>query len=142
MEAVKTILAIGKDKSLQDTRIEILERAGYRVYSARTDQEAIVSLESQDSLDVVIICHSVPESRAHYLVARIRMSRPALPVLLLCSGFHSNLVLADAYLHSLDSPDMLLDLVAELTREHVAHLAPPETYFPAYEVKRRYHKRI
>jgi DNA-binding response OmpR family regulator len=116
LKASKSILIIGRHEALQDTRTLILGRAGYQVYDACNDQEAISRLENPEPLDLVILCHSVAKLSKDYLVERTRSLRPGLPILLLSNGFYSTAGTVDGCLHSLDSPDAMLKLVGKMTR--------------------------
>ncbi|MBZ5507880.1 MAG: response regulator [Acidobacteriia bacterium] len=82
MKQAKSILIISHHKVLQDTRTHILRHAGHQVYPARDYREAMLQLQDPAPLDLVLICHSVPPADLHHLVDRIRVLRPALPILL------------------------------------------------------------
>jgi CheY-like chemotaxis protein len=55
--APTSVLIIGRHEALQDTRALILARAGYQVYDASNDHEAVSFLENPGSLALVIICY-------------------------------------------------------------------------------------
>jgi DNA-binding NtrC family response regulator len=64
---------------LCSTRVAILERAGYSVMSAATDDDAMKLLETEQ-FDLVLIGRK-PESAQQALDQRLREKYPKLPVL-------------------------------------------------------------
>ncbi|HEY5027210.1 MAG TPA: hypothetical protein VIK39_02290 [Candidatus Angelobacter sp.] len=115
MKIAKSILTISRDETLQNTRTLILQQAGYHVSPARNDEEAICFIENSNSFDLVLLCHSVPESSRMYLVTRMKALYPKLPILMLYNGYDPTEAKVDGSLHSLDTPIALLDMIGFLT---------------------------
>ena len=117
MTPAKSILTISRDEPLQQTRTLILQHAGYQVSAAGNDKEAIRFVETESTIHLVLLCHSVPEKSRKFLVARIKGLRPKLPILMLYNGYDSTEAKVDGSLHSLESPDAMLNMVGFLTSE-------------------------
>jgi|SRR5450432_406607 CheY-like chemotaxis protein len=113
MTRVFSILTISRDEVLQNTRTLILKQAGYHVSPARSDEEAIAFVENTNSFDLVLLCHSVPETNRRFLVSTIKALHPKLPFLLVNNGF-SGEADVDASLHSLAPPTAMLDMIGVL----------------------------
>ena len=111
-----SILTISRDANLQHLRALVLERGGYLVARALDDKEALRLVEEANSFDLVFLCHSVPESSRVSLVTRIRQLKPGLPILVLYNGYDPTNAKVDGSLHSLDTPESMLDMVAFLTK--------------------------
>jgi len=116
MDSSKSILTISRDQVLQDTRTLILEREGYKVSAARNDKEAVGFVESDKSIRLVLLCHSVPESSRIALVNRIKALRPKLPILMLYNGYDPTLAKVDGALHSMESPESMVEMIGFMTR--------------------------
>jgi len=112
----KSILTISRDAKLQQLRTLVLEHGGYLVATALNDEDALSLIEGPNSFDLVFLCHSVPESSRVSLVTRIRELKPGLPILVLYNGYDPTNAKVDGSLHSLDTPESMLDMVAFLTK--------------------------
>ena len=112
----KSILTISRDAKLQQLRTLVLEHGGYLVATALNDEYALSLIEGANSFDLVFLCHSVPESSRVSLVTRIRELKPGLPILVLYNGYDPTNAKVDGSLHSLDTPESMLDMVAFLTK--------------------------
>jgi DNA-binding response OmpR family regulator len=71
---------------------KVLERlfwgkAGYEVAAAPDDAEAIRLFAAPNSFDLILLCHSVPESSRVELVNKIKASKSTAPVLALNNGY-------------------------------------------------------
>jgi CheY-like chemotaxis protein len=117
MDSSKSILTVSRNQMLQDTRTMILEREGYKVSAAANDKEAIGFVESDKSIRLVLLCHSVPESSRILLVNEIKALRPTLPILMLYNGYNPTQAKVDGSLHSLDNPESMLQMIGFMTRE-------------------------
>jgi DNA-binding NtrC family response regulator len=117
MTATKSILIISRDRILQQTRRLILERAGYHVSSAHTEDEAIRFAEDSNAWNLVLLCHTVPEKSRLFLVGKLKELQPTLPILMLYNSYDIKEAKVDGSLHSLDSPIALLDMIALLTQD-------------------------
>src|ERR1051326_5506988 len=118
MDSSKSILTVSRNQMLQDTRTMILEREGYKVSAAGNDKEAVGFVESDKSIRLVLLCHSVPESSRIVLVNRIKALRPTLPILMLYNGYDPTQAKVDGSLHSLDTPKSMLEMIGFMTREN------------------------
>ena len=116
MTASKSILTISRDQPLQSTRTFILERAGYSVSAALNDDAAVAFVEAPNNLGLVLMCHSVPEASRVLLVNKIKAINPKLPILMLYNGYDPTLSKVDGSLHSLETPEAMLDMIGFMTR--------------------------
>lgn len=117
MTPSKSILSISRDQLLQSTRTLILEREGYSVFAAVTDKDAVALVAAQNNLSLVLMCHSVPESSRVFLVKKIKALNPQLPILMLYNSLDKILAKADGSLHSLETPEAMLEMIGFMTRE-------------------------
>jgi CheY-like chemotaxis protein len=74
------ILSVGNNPILMSSRSLLLRNAGYAVDETYTVDKAISLLEA-DSIDAVLICHTVPKHDQQVLIAAIREKRRLMPVL-------------------------------------------------------------
>ena len=74
------ILSVGKDRHLMWSRSMILRTAGYSVDEAYT-VEAAIKLVDQDSIDAMLICHTVPGREQNLLISTVRSQRRLMPIL-------------------------------------------------------------
>lgn len=115
MTVAKSILTISRDQSLQSTRTLILQQGGYIVFAALNDNDAIGFLGGSIPLDLVLMCHSVPEASRIYLATEIKRLKPRLPILMLYNGYDPTSANVDGSLHSLETPEALLDMIGFMT---------------------------
>jgi CheY-like chemotaxis protein len=111
----KSILTISRNKPLQESRTLLLEDAGYHVSAALNDEQAIAFVETVESIDLVLLCHSVPEASRVSLVNRIKQLKPKLPILMLYNGYDPTKAKVDAALQSLATPQAMLNMVGSMT---------------------------
>ena len=116
MTASKSILTISRDQPLQSTRTLILEGAGYSVSAALNDEAAVAFVAAPNNLGLVLMCHSVPESSRVLLVNKIKSLNPKLPILMLYNGYDPTLSKVDGSLHSLETPEAMLDMIGFMTK--------------------------
>src|SRR6185437_10390985 len=78
------IITISRDKVLQMTRTEPLHRAGYSVIALTTDAEVMryLELEGAPSINLILLCHSVPEASRISLCKALKKSIPNAPILM------------------------------------------------------------
>lgn len=126
MTATKSILTISRNKVLQDTRTIILQRAGYQVSAAHSDDEATRFVE-ENPYNLVLLCHSVPESSRIFLAKKLKELQPKMPILMLYNGYDPTEALVDGSLHSLESPIALLNMIGFLTM-NTSFSSVPEAY--------------
>lgn len=77
--SLATILAVGLDSHLLDTRRMILQSAGYIVVTAGSIKEAFHLFLNGD-FGLVVLCHSIPERDRDGLACMIRASGSLTPV--------------------------------------------------------------
>lgn len=111
----KSILTISRDAALQQLRTLILRQAGYMVSAALSNKEAINFIKTDKSINLVLLCHSVPETSRIVLVARIKELEPTLPVLMLYNGYDPTEAKVDGSLHNLDTPEAMLNMIGFMT---------------------------
>jgi CheY-like chemotaxis protein len=116
MNESKSILTISRDQSLQSTRTFILEQEGYSVFAAVKDDDAVALVAANHNLSLVLMCHSVPEPSRVFLVNRINALNPKLPILILYNGYDITLAKVDGSLHSLESPQAMLEMISFMTK--------------------------
>jgi DNA-binding NtrC family response regulator len=116
MTTPTSILTISRDRPLQNTRTIILERAGYNVSAALNDKDALGFVEAPNTIDLVLMCHSVPEASRVFLVTRIKELKPKLPILMLYNGYDPTEAKVDGSLHSLETPESMLKMIGFMTK--------------------------
>jgi DNA-binding response OmpR family regulator len=79
------ILSVGNNPILMASRSLLLRGAGYAVDEAYTIDKAI-SLVEADSIDAVLICHTIPREDQQVLIATVREKRRLMPVLCIRSN--------------------------------------------------------
>jgi hypothetical protein len=78
------ILSFGMDIALMSSRTLILAGAGYEVEEAFSADMAMKLVEL-DSIDLTVICHTVPPKVLRILVAMVLKKRRLMPVLFIRS---------------------------------------------------------
>jgi len=74
------VLAFGYDRMLVAVRTSVLRQSGYEVEEAFSLIEALPRAQS-DSIDAILICHSVPDGEIGKLAAVVRQTRLRMPIL-------------------------------------------------------------
>jgi CheY-like chemotaxis protein len=115
MSSRKCILCVSRNKQLQDIRAMVLERAGYCVAKALTDEDLIRFVEGPTAFSLVLLCHSVPEVSRRLVVTIVKAKNPSSPILMLYNGYDSTEAKVDGSLHNLDSTDALIEMIGFLT---------------------------
>jgi hypothetical protein len=115
---VITILQIGYDTTLLQTRALLLRRQGYRVISAMGNGTAF-SAAATERVDLVLIGHSAPVGIRENAVIHFKDHFPSLPVIALRpDSFHCGLQNAD-YNADADEPDDWLNTVAQAASRQI-----------------------
>ena len=83
------ILSVGKDPTLMSSRTLLLRNAGYAVEEAFTLDKAKDLVHSY-SIDVTLLCHTVPERDQRLLIYLIREKRNLMPILYVRSYEHES----------------------------------------------------
>ncbi len=113
------ILSVGNDPTLMASRTLILRGAGYFVEEAYAVGKAI-NLVAADSIDAMLLCHTIARSDQQVLISVVREKRPLLPILCLRSYAYESVPRTctavdnepEALLHALKSaitPPMQID---------------------------------
>lgn len=92
-----------------------MQHAGYQVSAATNDKDAIAFVAAPNTLRLVLMCHSVPESSRVLLVSRIKELNPKLPILMLYNGYDPTDAKVDGSLHNLETPEAMLDMIGFMT---------------------------
>jgi len=85
------------------------------------DRDALGFVEAPNTIDLVLMCHSVPEASRQFLATRIKALRPELPILMLYNGYDPTDAKVDGSLHSLDTPESLLKMIGFMTKNTADH---------------------
>lgn len=107
------ILCVDDEDNPLVLRKLVLEKAGYKVLTARSGQEALQMLTTQH-VDLVLSDHLMPGVTGSELAQRIKAEHPRIPVILI-SGLNDipvNADAADAFISKVEGPDKLCKQVA------------------------------
>ena len=109
----KTVITISGDEALQMTRTELLRHAGYSVVVLTTDAEVVkyLALDGRPTINLILLCHSVPEASRISLCKALKKSIPNAPILMLENGYDPTSAEIDGRIENLHSPEALLDTV-------------------------------
>ena len=109
----KTVVTISRDEALQLTRTELLRSAGYSVIALTTDKEVLTYLASGGLplINLILLCHSVPEASRISLCKALKKSIPNAPILMLENGYDPTSAEIDGRLENIHSPEAMLDTV-------------------------------
>jgi len=107
------LLSVGCDPLLMGTRTGLLVEAGYSVVPSFTSRDAFQMFISRD-IDLVIICHTIPEEEKNKLIASMKERNKRTPIVSIHADGEADGELVDAYVHGLDGPVALLSCIAEL----------------------------
>ena len=105
-----TILLVDDAPAVRTTTAEILRRTGYRVIEAGTPSDALAITVP---IDLAVCDVVLPDMSGHELAARLRESRPDLPVVFI-SGYvpaEAEALAEDPFLGKPFSPDALLSAI-------------------------------
>ena len=104
-----SILVLGRDMPLLDTRAWVLRQAGYRV-KALAPWEVIPETES---VDLLILCHTITEDERDALLLMATAQRPAIRMLCLTPTAGSLQGIPNIF-NSFDGPSKLIETVQKL----------------------------
>ena len=109
------ILIYCRDPQLLQTRGQVLQRAGYQVWTASNLSE-LVELTSQPKMDVMLLCHTLSKDECGRALAVTHARWPKMQTIALVAGVSGcPPAVADAVLYATDGPVKLIQAV----REHV-----------------------
>ncbi|MES2393623.1 MAG: hypothetical protein V4555_18440 [Acidobacteriota bacterium] len=116
MPAPVSILLIGRDERLLETRCLVLEASGYKTTAVRELSE-LEEHFSRQAFDVLILCHSLRASDVQQAVATAATQpRPPKCLLLVTADIPADLALPVARVSSREGPARLLQAVASLLK--------------------------
>ena len=109
----KTVVTISRDEPLQMTRTALLTHAGYSVVALTTDAEVMkyLALDAHPSINLILLCHSVPETSRVSLCKALKKSIPNAPILMLENGYDPTSAEIDGRLENIHSPEAMLDTI-------------------------------
>jgi len=112
-DIAKTVVTISRDEPLQMTRTALLTHAGYSVIALTSDAEVMsfISLEGRVSVNLILLCHSVPEASRVFLCKALKKAIPNAPILMLYNNYDPTLAEVDGRLENVHSPEAMLDTV-------------------------------
>jgi DNA-binding response OmpR family regulator len=117
----RLLLHYGYDGLLTETRIQVLEQAGYEVVSAGSGREAL-RLLGDHAVALVIVCHSVPPEETEQVLPEMKRLSPLTPILIIHLGGLTDLERrhADGFVDGLRGPDHLLARIANFAADTTA----------------------
>ena len=107
------LLSVGRDPLLMRTRTVLLGEAGYSVMPSFTSRDAFQIFISRH-IDLVILCHTIPQEEKSKLIASMKERNNRTPIVCIHVDGEADGKLVDAYVHSLDGPEVLLSCVAKV----------------------------
>src|SRR2546421_1633054 len=112
----KLVVTISRNGPLQATRTALLHHAGYSVIPLGNDADVMKFLATRGLpfVNLILMCHSVPEPSRVALCKALKARRPESPILMLYNGYDPTLAEVDGRLENLHSPEAFLDVVALL----------------------------
>ena len=108
------ILSLSTDPELSLLRKRVLETAGHDVVALSTEKEVLEEAVEPKQVDVVLICHRLPDATARKAIRLLRNSRPQAKVVYVVHLYGEwPEVEADRYVVGADGPDALLRIINE-----------------------------
>jgi DNA-binding response OmpR family regulator len=74
------ILSAGYDHQLMQTRSMLLRHAGFVVDEAY-NLKGVLGCVKSDSIDAVVLCHTIPKNEQRWLITSVRKVRRLLPII-------------------------------------------------------------
>lgn len=110
-ETLETLLVVDDDPAVLKVVVTILERANFRVLSARSGADAVkLAGETESKIHLLLSDVDMPEMSGPTLGTALKMTRPDIRVMLMSGGNKGLLVLNYGWAY-LQKPFMLLQLV-------------------------------
>src|SRR5204863_5239676 len=103
----------GRDPLLMRTRTVLLLEAGYSVMPSFTSRDAFQIFSSRE-IDLVILCHTIPEEEKIKLIGSIKLGNKRTPIVSIHANGETDGELVDAYVHGLDGLDALVPCITKL----------------------------
>ena len=96
------------------TRCLVLRQAGFIVDEAYSLLGIVGGIKS-DSIDAVLLCHTIPRNEQRWVISSIRNARRLLPIICIKESAYDSQ--QDGCLSSTNEPDDLLAAVQEAIRQ-------------------------
>ena len=113
MSAPASVLVFGRDHQLVHTRCLILQRAGYRVWTASSLDE-INGLLPQPAMDVMLLCHTLSTEECNKALEVTHERWPQIQTIALVSGSSGCASEpTDAVMNASDGPAKLIKAVSK-----------------------------
>jgi CheY-like chemotaxis protein len=113
MKSQAVILCVDDEENPLALRKCVLQKAGYKVLTARSGKEAL-ELVAAHKLDLIVTDHLMPGMNGTELAQQIKAQYPEMPIVLL-SGVNDIPIgadLADVFLSKVEGPDALCKEIA------------------------------
>ena len=113
-----TVLCVDDDVYYLRARIAILEQQGYKTLSAKNGAKALMLLQADKHIGLVILDYQMPNMNGAELAKRIRHLRPALPIMMVSGEMSSGqgLDCVDAFLEKGWPSDYFMAIVGTLVK--------------------------
>lgn len=112
----KIVLCVDDEAVGLAVRKQVLEAAGYRVFTAGNGPDAL-EIFSAETLDLVILDYKMPGMNGDVVAEEMKRLKPSVPILMLSAYVDlpsETLALVDMYLTKGEGPLIMLNAVAEL----------------------------
>lgn len=112
----KHILTISRDRNLQQSRTLLMQHLGYTVTPllGETELRDFMAQPQRPTLDLVLICHTLPEPRRAPVCDALRLAYPKTPILMLYNGYDPTTAKVDGSIQNTGDPHMLINGLALL----------------------------
>ncbi|HZP81083.1 MAG TPA: response regulator [Chthonomonadaceae bacterium] len=81
-ESTHTLLVVDDEPLITDLFRQFMTKRGYRVLTATSGQQALATVEAEESIALVITDMTMPEMNGLEIANRLAQLRPRLPVLI------------------------------------------------------------
>lgn len=109
------ILSLTTDPELALLRQRALETAGHQVASIMKEKEALEAPDNPDPVDVILVCHRLPDAIARKVIRFFHERHPESKVVYIVHLYGEwPEVEADRYVVGADGPDALLRVISEV----------------------------
>ncbi len=108
------ILILTTDQELALLRQRALETAGHEVVAIITEKEALEAPDNPGRVDVIVVCHRLPDATARKVIRLFHERHPESKVVYIVHLYGEwPEVEADRYVVGADGPDALLRVISE-----------------------------
>ena len=119
------ILCVDDAEIALQVRKLIFQRAGYDVTTSLSGEEALEIFKTQP-VDIVIADHFLSDKSGTEIAREMKELRPEVPILIVSAATEkpSGLEFADAFVAKGESPQTLLNTIANLLATHLPEVTP------------------